>query len=270
MAEASWRLKLQRAEKHFGELDDLLVPYGEVNEYEVRESVEHKSNKRPMWVYRVFGMEPQPEFSIILGDFLFNVRSALDHIAVALVPSKRKDSASFPICTIDPHEIHSNDLKGDAARLRNWKTATEGTPSDALAVIEFFQPYNAQPGDIYRGIKLLPEDTILAVLSAFQNADKHRRLVTTASGLIPESVILRRHDTGEVVPTELVVGPQHLGQNGAAVRLPYQVEVEAKGRTQIAASISKNERGPYRRLPDLMIDTLSDACRIIDALEACS
>lgn len=258
-----------RAEKHLEELNDLLAPYNVVRDYEVRETVEHQPNKR-VWVYRIFGMESQPVFSIILGDFLFNVRSALDHVAVALVPNKRKDSASFPICTIDPHGVHPNDPKGDADRRRKWETATRGMSADALAIVELFQPYNAKPSNIHRGIQLDPEDTVLALLSAFQNADKHRRLITAASALIPDSVVVRNRASGEAIPASLITGAQHLGKHGAvALRLSFQVDIEAKGRTQIAASISNDENGPYRRLPDLMNDTLADAGRIVDALEAC-
>jgi len=248
----------------------MLEPFGKSKDYIVRESVK-KDRRGQEWTYRLFSdLEPDPYLAVVLGDFLFNVRSALDHIAVALVLNRRKDKASFPIFLIDPEQSHPGDEEGDTDRRERWETRTRGMPPRALAVIRNFQPYNAKPPPELMDIGLVPADTVLAVLSAFQNADKHKRLVTTAIGLIPETLSITERQTGE--PVDVVLksqGPTDLGKNGAIVfRGRFQVDGKARGATVVAAGIGKNERGPYRRLPGLMTEVLEGAHLIVDGLEA--
>jgi len=214
-------------------------------------------------------MQPNPYFAVPLGDFLFDARSALDHIAVAAVPNRRKPHASFPIFIIDPEQVHPEDPKGDADRRSRWDTATSGMKPETLAVVRAFQPYNAKKPAMYADVNFVPQDAIFAVFSAFNNADKHRKLVTTVSGLEPDFLTVMDRQTGAQplrgLPS-LDVG--HLGQDGAVIaNESAPVKVQAMGATVIAAGISQNERGPYRRLPDFMTNTVANARRLMDNLE---
>jgi len=264
--EGSWRLKLNRAQVHLDELSDLLLPYGEAHEYRITETVEQKG----ILSYRAWSrVIPDPLLAVILGDVLFNVRSALDHLAVALVPKKREYSASFPILTIDPDLAHPEDVEGDAARQRVWKKATTGMSSAAVAIIRSNQPFSIAPAPELSYVTLIPDDAVLALLSRFQNADKHRRLITTVHSLDLAAISVRL-GTGEILsPSIPKLLPNQSAKDGAVVfRSETEVHVQAKGTTKIAAGISKNKGGPYRQLPEFPVELLRTVEGIADLLEA--
>jgi hypothetical protein len=70
--------------------------------------------------------------AIVLGDLLFNVRSALDHLAVACAPQARKRQAGFP--------LYENQPRSDEQR--KFESMTRGMAPQAVSVIEYKQPYN--------------------------------------------------------------------------------------------------------------------------------
>lgn len=261
--EDSWRLKLDRAQVHLDELSGLLRPFGQTHEYRITETV----TKNGEHVYRAWSAEPGPQIAVVLGDFLFNVRSALDHLAVALVPAKRKRSAFFPILTTDPDTIDASDSERCTDRPEAWEKATTGMPNEAVTLIRGVQPFSLSPPP--ERPDLGPEDALLAVLSSFQNADKHRRLITTVGGLVFDSVIVRA--IGIDQPPNDRTPPQDADEiiNQGAVVYSSQVEmnVEAKGTTKIAAGIRDNDRTPYASLPEFPVELLALATDISDRLE---
>lgn len=248
----------------------MLKPYWESHEYVVRESVK-KNRKGRVWTYRLFSeVEPDPYLAVVLGDLLYDVRSALDHIAVASVPTRRKYKASFPIFTVDPEKVHPGDEEGDAARLEAWKHRTTGMSDKAMAVVRSVQPYNAQPPAHLQHIPLGPEDHALALLSAFQNADKHRQLITIADALDPHSLSIRDRESGQLIADTDALrtsGIQtHIPKNGAVIHTgKTEVDVQAVGGTLIAVRIG-NERSAHRRLPGFPRELLGIARQAIDNL----
>ena len=117
--------------------------------------------------------EPPPDsLAIVFGDLLFNLRSALDHIAVAIAPPARKRSAGFPLCDRETGEDREQFLR-----------MTFGMPVMAVDRIASLQPYAVQqratrPGKIYN----------LSTLGGLHNADKHRALSILAPGLLDPTV----------------------------------------------------------------------------------
>jgi hypothetical protein len=267
-SEPSWRLKLRRAQEHRSEIERLAAPFRQVHEYVVTEHVEHNGNR----IYRIrTPLKVDPYMSVIFGDFLFNVRSALDHIAVSLVPAKHQYSASFPIFLIDPEQTHPGDKKGDQARRETWEKCTKGMPARALTVVRDHQPFNAEPPEMFDGFDLKPADTVLAILSAFQNADKHRHLVTAVSGLDPEEVTATNLSSGEqyIIGGPNPLPPMRIAKDGAIVFAgKFEMHVEGKGTADIAAGISKNPIGPYRRILDFMEELVRVAGVICDEIDA--
>src|SRR5688500_17747586 len=93
----SWRLKLVRARDHLNEIEALIATYGQT---QAHAAVRVKPAKRQpnLWVYNLkITVPPDPMLAVVIGDVVHNARSALDHIAVALVPNKHRSAASFPI-----------------------------------------------------------------------------------------------------------------------------------------------------------------------------
>lgn len=121
--------------------------------------------------------QPDPMIAVMLGDFIHNLRCALDYIVVACVPKQRRKNASFPILFQD---IFSKDENGqfvvnDAQLRDNFETATKGLHPRAKAFIISLQPYQAV------NLGLLP-DNALGILNRLENADKHRQLITIGCG----------------------------------------------------------------------------------------
>ena len=69
-----------------------------------------------------------------------------------------------------------NYLNADAAQ--GWLTRTKGLPDGAVAEIKYLQPYEKE-----REHSIPAKHYPLAVLSALQNPDKHRNLITVVTGL---------------------------------------------------------------------------------------
>jgi hypothetical protein len=96
-------MKLDRAKKHLNEFKTAIAPFTAGRKHLVVGRVESKQ-KPVEWVYRVYITgSPDPDWAIPVGDFLFDLRSALDHMAVALNGPKMKNKLIYyPIFAEDP------------------------------------------------------------------------------------------------------------------------------------------------------------------------
>jgi hypothetical protein len=245
----------------------MLTPYGETRSFIVREEMKQGRRGR-RWSYRLFSeLEPDPYLAVVLGDLLYDVRSALDHVAVALVPSRRKYRTSFPILTIDPQTSHPGREKASAAAGEVWRHCTTGMNQQAVEVLRSVQPYTASPPAHLQHIPLGPDDHALALLSAFQNADKHRQLITVADALDLQSLSIRDKTTGQVLADDNALRGDgrmqtHIPKNGALIRAgKTRVSVQASGATFITVRTG-NAASAHRRLPDFpqeLINVAGDA-----------
>jgi hypothetical protein len=176
----SWTLKVERAELHFQELRRELAAYANGQRFEVLPVdplPECHLHGGTCWDYELhMTRQPDPLLAVIAGDVLFNLRSALDHIAVAMVPSKLRREASFPI---EVKPIWERKGRRFVVRepdcRRRFRAATRGMPRGAVDLIERIQPYHGRNEG--------PEQEALYQLSRLNNADKHRQLVAFAGGV---------------------------------------------------------------------------------------
>jgi hypothetical protein len=122
---------------------------------------------------------------LIAGDAAHNVRTALDHLAVAVAPADREQKASFPIVLDDPASNHE-------AR-SSFDRAVKGMPAEAIDVIEGYQPYKIPAKELVR-------THALAIIRELDNTDKHRQLVGIISGLT--GVVVRTFVRGLLLPVE--------------------------------------------------------------------
>lgn len=217
MSTPSHRLKLYRSDKHLKELKDILEPLRERREYPVSENVQPQ-REGLAWIYQLdLSSATLPEdFPIIFGDYMFNVRSALDHLVVAIAPRKHKRKVSFPIFTADPlrtDEATGNYIDSEAARA--WITRTSSLPDDCVTRIKGLQPFEAA-----RLHNSPARNHPLAILSTFQNADKHRELVPVITGLARAQVTYDGKPQ-HVVPV--------LNDRAILDRQPAKVDVKIEG-----------------------------------------
>jgi hypothetical protein len=148
--------KIQRAKRH------LAVIKREVRAYQAShpEFVDAKLDQNlPGYVLNANTRPPNIGLSVKVGDFLFNLRSALDHLARGLVLTEGNTPAdtggsrtSFPILEKKPKKL---DIAG-------------GVDPTALNVVEKLQPYH-QPAGGYWASELW-------ILNELNNIDKHRNL----------------------------------------------------------------------------------------------
>jgi hypothetical protein len=163
--------KLQRAIVIRQEILDCLAGYNSAQPFEtyLKPSSEHE-HWRPT-------TSPPSELSVLLGEFLYQVRSALDHGFFALVAAKKgrvqpdgdwQRQTQFPLIGKKPEG------SGDAVSRQQFPSPARDWISDeAFEFIERIQPY-------HRGKE--PNDTLKA-LAVLSNIDKHRRFALTTLGV---------------------------------------------------------------------------------------
>jgi hypothetical protein len=163
-------LKMQRAQKHFEELQDTAKAFVRSDPYAV---VNEPDAKRNHYVARLkIERQPPPELSPIIGDIIHNARSSLDHLVWLLIKrvgnKPELGRPQFPIFTVDPFDPRAHRTKKDQKdALRTWKRHTRGLDTVDEGIIKRLQPYKS------------PYDPILhplARLNELSNWDKHREL----------------------------------------------------------------------------------------------
>lgn len=144
-------LKIARAAEHLDALGAEASAYLDSNPYQV--VGEPRADGDMLLVCKVYRYPPL-RLSVLLGDFLHNLRSSLDHLAWQLVlanggtPGKK---TAFPILS-----------KKASKPIR----ISGGVSAKAADLVERFQPYNSTD--------TTPREHPLWVLSTLNNIDKHR------------------------------------------------------------------------------------------------
>ena len=169
-----WWLKVQRAEKHMVDINQEAMRYAESHPYSLERIRSPDSENAIRGRFHII-KQPDPVIAIMFGDFIHNLRSALDYVVFACVPKQRRGNASFPILF---QNIFAKDENGDFvvkdAKLReNFETATEGLHPKARTLIIALQPYHQGPS---------AHRNILGIISRLENADKHRQPITIGGG----------------------------------------------------------------------------------------
>jgi hypothetical protein len=149
-------------------LDDAIKAFLAPSPYAARRIVENDGRDH-IFVWDKY-VEPPDDFGLIAGDAIHNLRSSLDHLAVALAVSGA-DAQGVSITTNEVSRIQFPIVLAESdfneqikrGRLKYVAKAAEG-------FIEGFQPYRMTPA--------APEWSNLYVLSELDNADKHRLLTT--------------------------------------------------------------------------------------------
>jgi hypothetical protein len=190
-------------------------------------------------------LEPTPLISMLAGELIYQLRSALDHLAFDLVqmnrsgiafPANWEENCMFPIWT--------NPLKPGQKPPLPYGTFKRlpGIPIDVHTIIERVQPYYpAGTGAINTSLKLL---------NNLSNIDKHRRFALTVTrAQIRHNLIHKSGVTGYSIETL---------EHGAEISMPYAGEddpiVEVERSTTLAVAF--NERNALGDASGVPIDHL--------------
>jgi hypothetical protein len=260
----SWREKVERAKHHLSDFEALIAPFEDRRSYPVSEGFETEDEGR-VWTCRLDIPEPEdPLLPIIAGDLMFNLRSALDHLATAMVRRSSQRTA-FPLFTTDLHEqdpITGDYLHGEDRE--RWEAMTKGFPKRAMPIVEFVQPYHMrrQGRD--------PRYGALALLRVFQNADKHRRLALIVGGFQSPIIWYQLTPTRKRrVPNPRIPDDGRLPPRAPVHRsldpLPSGVYVEAEGIVDVM--IGDGRRREYYSCPGIFRSMIKDVSGVLDQLE---
>ncbi len=166
--------KLQRADTHLQTLQAEIAAFFDREPYGFRQELDREAGTYRLCVDGV-REDPPLLWSVIVGEFVYDLRSGLDQLAcqLALVSGGKCDRTQFPIFTAEP-------ISGQP--LAAWRRMTAGMSEPILKEVRRVQPYTA--GDAAK-------ETALAILNALSNEDKHRLPFARVSAVA-------RHEQGTI------------------------------------------------------------------------
>jgi hypothetical protein len=218
------RLKLERAQFHLKNVDDLAGPL----EAACREAVVgHPEQDGRQYVYRISEVPPiDPLIGIILGDAVHNLRSSLDHLAWQLVVAyggTPSDKTAFPILRTAP----TADQYG-----RTRPNTNPGLPVAVRDLLDEVQPYKRRHSAEHE----------LAVLHQLNIIDKHRELLVAVMGAT------RLGWWGDWEAIAIDVGPFRAGDEVCRVRWGGSANPHGEPNPSIAFAVRFSDAGagPWR------------------------
>lgn len=231
--QGAW-LKIERANQHANALDATIQRWLEDRPYSLSLDVDAETGEQVCRIHVV--RHPPLEWSVVIGEAIHGLRSALDHAVYALSGLKGEppSGTEFPIFKDEPMFRNTNRPGG------LWKI--RGLGDAAREVVESVQPFHHSGGE--------PERHLVWVLHQLSNADKHRSLNLTSAFLGQSEVtlesdggvVLKRQEISESGPVE---DGAELARWSVAVRGEGKVELKAK----IAYGVAFDEAGPAKGEP---------------------
>jgi hypothetical protein len=173
-------VKVERANRYRREIEQRLKAFEGIKAYKIRNDLEERGGRVG---FRVSASEPESppiEVALALGDFVHNLRSALDYLVGAMrIDGPTKDSA-FPIFL---RWVEQPSFRDRASK------QLAGIPDEAKKRIEAMQPYEGRDTAGWRG---------LAALETLWNVDKHRTILLSTALVAPNYVWHRSAESQEI------------------------------------------------------------------------
>lgn len=255
----SYITKVRRAK------DDLINLQAEIDRYIARKPytvVESREGKRKQKVRRLkITSDPaNTDIPSIAGGIIYELRSALDHLMTALIPTEQRSrKGMFPIYFQGVWE--PDDAGDNQQRLKErarWRSDTRDLGDSAVAVLK-----TLQPPDVVG--KPVDETNVLQTINQLANADDHTKPPVTAMGL-SDCILRSTLPDGSTVLGTGHARRDHLGrldafiENGAKLKdIPHRaVNVEIEGVPIVAIKVGSQQR--YAPIPGL----LEHAARIVE------
>ena len=232
--QSAW-LKIERAEQHAKALFSTIAGWLEDRPYKLSLDVDGGTGEQVCRIH--IERTPPTEWSVVIGEIIHGLRTALDHAVYALSTPDDGDPPSgteFPIFK-DESKFRNTNRPGGLWKIRGLSDAAQ----DVVASV---QPFHHSGGE--------PERHLLWVLHQLSNADKHRslNLVGTALGLGNLSL----EADGGVTVKSAEISEDGPVKDGAELAR-WSVIVSGNGKVQmdgqIAYGIAFDEVGPAKGEP---------------------
>jgi hypothetical protein len=242
---AGTHAKLDRAREHAKTLESEIRAWNNQIPFSATKQVNPEQTRFGV-VVKVHHQPPLKRWSVIFGDFVHNLRCALDHMVYLIAvhetnqdpPCKKWRDLAFPIAETPK-------------RFSDIQSRRIGILSDPVrAAIESVQPYNRKHSE---------DPPALLMLSEFDNADKHRLLQVAISHPIGGRIQHDR-DPGAPVPQFFAhVGEVRDGTELMALEFPTpQAHVKYKFTCDIGIAV--------RHIPNSAGITISELAAITNLL----
>lgn len=169
-------LKLQRASAHLATVEKLAV---------LRQCVTTPRalavDSHTVEYYLQPPVFPADELSVVLGDFLFDLRASLDHLAFQLHVRRHRGRVPAGVERTSAFPIHLTEPKAPTAQWKEIKTLA----ARERARLWRLQPFLLDPRSPSFSLRDRSDDlhwkrTVLRDVSSLNNIDKHRRLSVVA------------------------------------------------------------------------------------------
>lgn len=222
----SYFLKLDRAQVHLDVLRLEIEAFADSHPYTV---TKRREGKKEVWRLE-FTSDPSPEISLVGADFVHNVRSALDHMTAALVPSSRKNSTRFPILWEGVWEPPvEGEPKAASCDRKKWESIVKKMKPEAVAILKELQPYAGYESADHHV-------HLLSSLNRLWNTDKHTRLPVIIGGLVNSKVTFALADG--TVRTFSDIDPRGLADNAKLTGPSGVVDVKIRGTMEVAVRVA--------------------------------
>jgi hypothetical protein len=202
-----------------------------------------------------FSSQPPPDIAVLCGEVVYQLRSALDHLAFDLVqlnPSKIKlpkswrRNCQFPLLTKVPKKKGSPPVRYTTPLPYNFfEKDLPGITTSAFALIEALQPYYGGNGP-----------TQLGWLAELSNIDKHRHL-----NIINPQAYQREHVRSPRLDSEALV----CLQDGTELKAGLHTSSELADATYVERDIahpfvSFDESALPKEVLDVPVDNVLELC----------
>jgi hypothetical protein len=189
---------------------------------------------------------PPPRLGVLVGDFVHNLRSALDHVVWQLALTRGDEPSTelqFPI-------VSDRERWPGAVRRR-----LPDVPDEAVRLIETMQPYHHDD----------PMTHPLAVLRDLSNEDKHRVILEAMSVPVePTPPTVEGEDVAESMELDMAWGAPY--EPGARVLTAYYTPTGPRPRFHITSAMPiEMTFGTMHFAAAAMRDVVDDVRRTLDA-----
>jgi hypothetical protein len=226
------REKLARAHLHREDLECRVKRFGDADAYSVTREDDPQAGKR-RWIFHLNKQPPVSEWGVIIGDCLFNFRSALDHIALELAVAYAASTG----CSLTPEQERDSEFPifhRRAPRVWELDKRIGAVHPKARSLIESMQPHGQT------------DRAALKHLDILHNFDKHRRLHLVVSATTGMTVM------GEEFPYDFMRLGETLEDGDTLLQIPLDYDPEGYIDPHFHFGIAFSELGPGAKAPDVL------------------
>jgi hypothetical protein len=229
---SSARLKIARANHHAKALKTAIDAWLKDRPYEVTLDKDPETGEQVCRIHVL--RHPPPEWSILIGEIVYGLRSALDHAVYGLSAPPGGDppnGTEFPIFKDEAMFRNTNRPGG------LWKA--RGLSPAALSVVDSVQPFRHGGQE--------PDRHLLWVLQELCNVDKHRMLNLSSTALGAMNLTLEAEGSVQVQRSKVREdGPIEDGAEMVRWSVIASGEGKVEMNGQIAVDVAFNEAGPAK------------------------